>query len=841
MLAGRYVLGERLGGGGLGVVYAAHDEKLDRRVALKLLRPDAGGSEEAHHQLVREAQTLARLAHPNVVNVHAIGDLQGQVYVEMELVVGTTLGQWLRAGERTWQDVLATFLQAGAGLAAAHAVGIVHRDFKPDNVLVGDDGRVRVADFGIALLGPRPASGRRTPKNDAGLVTLPETRDDEESETTRSHSRVIAGSGTPGYMAPEQRAGLDVSARSDQYTFCVALFEALHGVRPREAKLGIRGEEDLAPPAWLDAAIERGLSFKAADRFPSMEALLGVLASEPRRRIRRRRTFFAAAAAVALLGAGVASGSAARSQRLCRGSEEKLAGVWDAGRKSAVERAFRGSGKPFAPDAWHGVEKTLDAYAHDWTRTRTEACEATRVRGEQSDQVLGLRMACLDERLDAMGALTDAFTRADEKVVTKAFEATQALPALAACSDPERLRRAAEAAPDPQLASQRAELRTGMARAKALDDLGKYREALPLAREHSAEAARLGDQGLQAEALYREGKLLGRTGDLAGAEQNLRRAAALADAAGDDALRVRAISGLLFFVAGDAMKVDQLAGLEEQAKGALARLGGDEEVEGNFLMGLGNALEAAGKNAEALEVDERVMALEARLHGPDSWQAGVVLVNLGNTLANPGETARAIETEERAVAIVARDLGPSHPSVADAEATIGISLYGQDHAALGEPHMRRAVAITDGQVGAEEFVAYLYGLGDILLAQGRHDEALEQFQRAYDLLAEHHPARDPLLRTALTGIGDVKVSQGRSAEAAPYLERALALPPDGDQSTEARAKFALARALAANGPNARSRARTLATEAKATLDQGAQVPGDAARLRAIDEWLLQTL
>ena len=147
---GRHVVMERLGGGGMGVVYSAYDPKLDRRVALKLLRPDATGSAEAQRQLLREAQTLARLAHPNVVNVHDVGEHEGRVFVEMELVAGATLAEWLGAEAREWRQILDVFVQAGRGLAAAHAVGIVHRDFKPDNVLVGRDGSVRVTDFGLA-------------------------------------------------------------------------------------------------------------------------------------------------------------------------------------------------------------------------------------------------------------------------------------------------------------------------------------------------------------------------------------------------------------------------------------------------------------------------------------------------------------------------------------------------------------------------------------------------------------------------------------------------------------------------------------------------------------------
>jgi tetratricopeptide (TPR) repeat protein len=842
-LAGRYVLGERLGAGGMGIVYAAHDERLDREVALKLLRPDAAGGGDAHTQLVREAQTLARLAHPNVVSVHDIGDFEGRVYVEMELVKGSTLAQWLRAGDREWQQVLDVFVQAGRGLAAAHAVGIVHRDFKPDNVLVGDDGRVRVADFGIALLGRhgRDDSGPDAVVDSADRAVAASERGPSDERSSYAHA--LIGSGTPGYMAPEQKGEGPADARSDQYSFCVALYEAMHGVKPtQKAAAGAPCGRDLKPPTWLDEATARGLATSPGERYPAMEMLLELLAREPRRRRGRRRAAAGVAAGIGLLLAGIVSGSVAsrsagaRSPQLCPGAEAKLAGVWDDGRKADAQRAFLATGKPFATDAWHGASATLDAYARDWVAGRAEACEASRVRGEQSDQLLGLRMACLDERLEALGALAEVFARADDRVVAHAFEAAQALSRVASCGDPRWLLASVKRPRDPRTAADVAALQARIAGVKALHDLGKYPEALPLARDIAAEALQVSDPGVQAAALYHEGMLLGRTGDLHEADRVLRRAASLADASGDDALRVRALGALLFFVAGDDRKVDRIGALEEEAKGALARLGGDDDAEANFLMGLGAALEEAGRHGEARDADEKVAAVEERLHGRESWQEAIALVNLGSTLANLGEVEPAIELEERAVTIVERELGPAHPSVADAEATIAISLLGEERPALAEPHMRRAIAITDGVVSAEEFVAYLYGMGDVLIAEGKLDEALAQFQRALDMLSSSHPADDPVLRISLTGVGEIYLDSGKPALGTAYLERALALPSDGDPAFDARTKFALARALRA-ARSSQARARALAADAKQTLEKSGSEPGDAKRLREIDQWL----
>ncbi len=301
--AGRYEILEPIGAGGMGVVYAARDQKLRRTVALKTLQP--GGTGEAtearmRERLLREARAMARLSHPNVLAVYDVGELDGQVFLAMELVEGRTLTAWLREERRSWREVLGVFLDAARGLAAAHAAGLIHRDFKPDNVLVGADGRVRVTDFGLAsVLAPVP--GDRV--------------GDGDFQPTRSVT-VTALAGSPAYMAPEQLRGEPVDARADVFGYCVALYEALHGERPfrgdslAELEGAIRRGEVHRPwrgsgvPSWLRRALLRGLRHEPEERFQSMDALLAAL--ERGRRSARWRTVGAAAlvalAVVALLG-----------------------------------------------------------------------------------------------------------------------------------------------------------------------------------------------------------------------------------------------------------------------------------------------------------------------------------------------------------------------------------------------------------------------------------------------------------------------------------------------------------------------------------------------------------
>jgi predicted Ser/Thr protein kinase len=285
---GRYTLLERLGAGAMGEVFAAHDpEGGGRQVALKLLRTEAltpEAVEQGRQRLLREARIVARLAHPHIVPVLDMGQAGQDVYLAMERVRGHTLTHWLvHAQERTWQEVLAAFLQAGRGLAGAHAAGVVHRDFKPDNVLVGEDGRVRVTDFGLA-------------KPTGGHVLLVGAAADGGSADLTPLGVVL---GTRAYMAPEQARGEVATPLSDQYSFCVALHEALTGKRPgANAPLGppLRLRAPRAVPRWLLQAVARGLRHRPAERYPSMDALLATLDGSAR--ARRRRAWGVGAAAL---------------------------------------------------------------------------------------------------------------------------------------------------------------------------------------------------------------------------------------------------------------------------------------------------------------------------------------------------------------------------------------------------------------------------------------------------------------------------------------------------------------------------------------------------------------
>jgi serine/threonine protein kinase len=266
--AGRYEIRERIGAGAMGVVYEAFDPQLHRKLAVKFVVSQRDTA-RARDRLLREAQALARVKHPNVVSVYDAGESGGQVFVAMDFVEGVTLAQWLTQ-TRTWREVVQMFVQAGRGLAAAHSAGLVHRDFKPENVLVDEHGVARVVDFG--LVRPLDESTQGEDADVTPVETSPSTRSESATGngTLVDDSLTQAGTivGTPAYMAPEQAQGGVADPRSDQFSFCMALFEGLHGHRPQE------GGSTLPIPPRIQAAIRRGLSIDPGDRWPSMNALL---------------------------------------------------------------------------------------------------------------------------------------------------------------------------------------------------------------------------------------------------------------------------------------------------------------------------------------------------------------------------------------------------------------------------------------------------------------------------------------------------------------------------------------------------------------------------------------
>jgi hypothetical protein len=579
---GRYMILERLGGGGMGVVYTAYDPELDRKVAVKLLKPGTAG--EGRVRLQREAQAMARLTHPNVIAVFDVGTLDGgeQVFVAMEFVDGQTLTAWQRAQPRAVSDVLAMYEQAGRGLHAAHVAGLIHRDFKPDNTLVGKDGRVRVLDFGLArALGAadeKPidlAQAMTSPPAAGGALSTPLTR-------------TGAFMGTPAYMAPEQMLAQPTDARTDQFAFCVALYEAVCGRRPFSADTlaGLLSEvskgrvppipDERKVPRHVERAIARGLSVDPAARFPSMEALLDELGNDPG--VSRRRRIGIAASLVLLVVAAVGAVKLrSREEQVCRGAERKLAGLWDDARRGEIRAAFDKTGQPFAAGAFDTTARALDAYAKAWTTMYTDACEATRVRGEQSAELLDARMLCLSGRLDELKATTELLARADAKLVTQAPEMALSLDPIDACTKAAAQHVAFAPPADPQTRAKVASLRQRLAAARVLNDGSRFKDALVASKPLLDEARATGYRPVEAEALRMVGFAQLQMGDYAAARATLIDGLAVAQAGRNDELAANLAIDLTHLWRY-LDRVDDAFDAAKLAEGWVERLGDDPRL-----------------------------------------------------------------------------------------------------------------------------------------------------------------------------------------------------------------------------------------------------------------------
>jgi hypothetical protein len=357
----------------MGIVYLAHDPTLERDVALKVIHPE-GDSPPLRARLLREARALGKLSHPNVVTVHEAGTDEGRVFIVMDLISGGTLGEWLAERRRGLEEIVRVFEQAGRGLAAAHAAGLVHRDFKPANVLIAKDGTAHVTDFGLAALVAAPL----------------DEPDDRSPDVKVGLTEAGALIGTPSYMAPEQHERRQAGPAADQFAFGVALYEALVGRRPYSGdtppscgRTSSSGQFRLCPPACRAGCVASSRAPSTAirrERFPSMAALLAALGRGPLVTGRR----LAVAAGIAL--AGVAVVATRDRPPACEGASF-VASLWNEGAKQSVRRAFLASGRPYAEDTYQRLARAIDAYTAALGGERQETCEAMRAPGEQS-QVL---------------------------------------------------------------------------------------------------------------------------------------------------------------------------------------------------------------------------------------------------------------------------------------------------------------------------------------------------------------------------------------------------------------------------------------------------------------------
>jgi hypothetical protein len=797
---GRYTVLARIGRGGMGEVYAAYDPDLDRKVALKLLHAGATHDRRrAQDRLLREAKAMAKLSHPNVVAVHDTGTFEGRVYLAMEYVDGLTLTEWLAACPRRRDEVLPVFIAAARGLVAAHEAGLVHRDFKPGNVMIARDGSPRVADFGLAR---------------SFIESADEERPSAPAEEHRDPHLTRTGEllGTPLFMAPEQFTGRAADARTDQFSFCVALYRALYGVAPfhgdtLEALTAsvLAGRVEPPPnkttvPARLRRILVRGLARDPAERWPTMKELVGALERDPAR-VRRRASLAAGAFALVGLSLFALARGAGSSAPLCTAGPGRLDGVWEGAgaephpRRDAVERAFVASGAPGAREIWDRVAARLDRYRTDWLSMYRDACEAANVRREQTPAALDLRMTCLEERRLALAALTNVLAVADRDTVGRAVDGANGLPGVDRCADLAQLELRVEPPRDEATRRRVEDLRRRAATAKALRDTGKDEEALALNRTELAEARAVGYRPLVAEMLVAFSQNF-QTGapatQLAAIEEE---AIWTSLAVGRDDLAAEAsiqLTGQL----GNFMRRYQ-DGLEwaRISEVLLDRAGAGQEILRSWLLHNEATTEHIQHHGQrALELIRQAVALKEKALPADSPDLATSLNTEANELALVDRNAEALRLNERAYDIFVRAYGPA-------------SL---------------AAAFT------------LSNRGEYLIALGRPEEALAPLRRALVGWEAHVGSNHAYLGYPLTALGRALIALGRAREALPPLERALPLREAGepDAPLVAETRFALARALS-DADADRRRARALAEKARATY----ATAKDDKHTAEIDAWL----
>ncbi|MDC0717417.1 serine/threonine-protein kinase [Nannocystis bainbridge] len=788
----RYTVIRQLGVGGMGAVYLAYDEELDRCVALKWMHAGEHEGSFGRARMLREAQALAKLSHPNVVQVYAVGSADGRVFLAMEFFDGLTLRTWQKRQARKWREILAAYLQAGRGLAAAHAAGLVHRDFKPDNAMIDASGRVCVVDFGIARV---PALGDEEPGASPRLpLALTDTaRLFAADASALSGPLTEAGTllGTPAYMAPEQMMRAPADARSDQFGFCVSLWEGLYGARPFVG----RRVEELAPqvfagelraprgqvPAAVAAVLRRGLTLDPDGRFPDMAALLAALTEAGQRRTRRLIAAGALAAVAIAAGFGymaARTGPEGQVAAQCRTAAGLVPG-WDEGGRAAARAAVLATAAPFAADAWAAAAHRLDAYADELQDMTERAC-LLRHAGGLAPEVQALHEGCLERRRAELAAVAGVLQAADFDAVRGAAQAASGLTPLARCAELATLRAEAERLPPPREPAQVeavAGLRDRLAAAKAEFDAGRFKTARDAARGAVEAAEAVGYAPALAEALVRHGSAQAAAAEYAEARATLRRAFAVAEAAGHDEVAATAATQLSH-VNGVRLREPAEALLwSDVADAKLRRIGDPPTPRLAQLMALGLTLSGADRLVEAAEVQTRALALaESRKR-----EAPLDFVRAANALASSRMDQNRLDEAEallrESLALRQQVLGQHHPDVAVVLHNLGrVAVQRLEHeAALG--HFRRALAIRERSLGgAHPAVAEtLAGLAVASCQTGREAECLGLNRRSLAVAEEAHGSEAMALLTPLCNLALELASRGEFAAAEAHLRRGEAI------------------------------------------------------------------
>lgn len=795
----RYVILRPLGAGAFGVVYAAYDPELDRKVALKFLRArPVNDDPESRARVLREARAMARLSHPHVTSVYDVHLDGDRLWIAMEFIPGQTMASWLTESSRSTKDILQAFTQAGRGLAAAHDAGLVHGDFKPANVLVANDGKVSVTDFGLARIVPTP--------------------DRPPAEELLDAPRAIRA-GTPRYMAPEQHAAHEVSPHADQFSFAVALYEALckaHpfvGSNPQELVQSLKtNRRQPKPPAlrpyWLRRILDRALSIDPDRRFASMTDLVNALSVDRRRRHQRRRAVVAAAVLLAAVPAARVYDTHRREASLCKGGPEAVHRVWNPAVQSQLAEQIR---------------PLLHDYFARWQTQFTEVCEATRLRGEMSDRAMTARMLCLDRKRSEAATLIEELVR--PAVSARPVDAVLALTPLEDCTDV-----AALLAPQtPPLRIQKAveSVQRTLAEAQAIRNTGQLDRAQQTVQTALSVARTLDHAPLLAEALLSKARGQALAGRFDDAVQTLE--AVIEHAARGHHDRVAAEAWIERVYVGGALQDHEalVLALAPAASAALWRTGDPPQLRARLNSTLGFILAAHGKLLDARQHHERALKAYADLAQPPGPALGLEYHRLAEVLAELGFIREAQTAAERAREILETWYGPHHPRLAlpleilarvdcadgrlracatKARRAMTVRVQAgdpEDHPAFlpkllilataAPPDKRAPLLKAALHLAQTHFGASSAWYGRVLLAQGHQEAGIKLLQ---ENLPPHHPDRaeaEGQLETLATTVGADSPRLVPLLLADGQLDRALALVDAGGQAQRAEAWFAKAK------------------------------------------------
>ncbi len=767
---GRYRVEGSLGEGGMGTVVLARDEALDREVAIKLLHPQQG--EDQRRRLRREAQALARLSHPNVVQVFEVGEHEGQMFIAMERVQGQTLDVW-HGSARPWRKCLEIYLQAGRGLAAAHAVELIHRDFKPHNCIVDEDGRVRVLDFGLA---------RKTETAPSTLPERPKAPRELDDALGDSLTRTGATVGTLAYMAPEQWEGRTVSPRSDQFAFCVSLYQGLCGARPFAGKsihalmLAVQEGRLEPPPSPVDVPssvltiVRRGLAPEPEDRWPTMDALLEAL--EAQLRPPRRWGRWAALTAVAGMGVVMLFPESEPSAR-CEDAGALIEPTWGDARAQEIETAFENSGVAFAAPTWPRVRQHLDAYAERWAAVHQGACEARLARPPRPAAMFDRQMRCLAQRRTALEETLTVLAGADGRVVQEAVSLVEGLPGLARCEDLDALEQDVPPPEEPERAAEVERLRRRLTEAQTQLRVGRIEGVEATVEGVVEQSAALGYAPLHAEALLIHGQLLRDRGKPEPALEASEEAYMLARAKGHDGVAAEAAIVATQILGRQLARFDDAERWGRLAEGLVASRSPRPRSEAKRVLGL--VYTEQGRFTDARDAYEEGLAILDTAAEPHSVQRINLLSGLADVLRILEDFDRAQRINERNLTATEASLGPLHPRVAKLLVSQGNGLHEQgDYEGARKAH-ERALELLETILGERHpaIATTLNNLGNALERLGHEEQALEHHRRAQRIREEALGPEHPQVAESLLGQGIALGGMKRYEEAAAVLSRAL--------------------------------------------------------------------